>query len=166
MALNYATVTDATGNLVRCPIDPETGEIIMKNPAFVQFVKAGGGLEAVEKLLRTQPRACSIFIFMVRHMDDNNRLMISYEALMSEFDISRSTANRSITYLVEHNFLKVIKSGNSNIYCLNANVVWQNSAENRQFASFACSVFTTKKEQQAKPKAKKKAKKTIIKKIG
>lgn len=47
-------------------------------------------------------------------------------------------------------FLTIIKSSNNNIYCLNANIVWQNSANNRKYASFTCAVHITKAEKHNK----------------
>lgn len=141
---NYTTVQDDNGNFVRCPVD-KTGEIMLKNPEFIQFVR--GGYPAVRKLMREKPLAGNIFMWMVEWMDRNNRLLVSYDALIEEFGKSRMTIYNAIKLLQERDFLKVVKSGNSNIYCLNANIVWQNSAENRKFASFACSVYVTESEQ-------------------
>ncbi|MBE8574049.1 replication/maintenance protein RepL [Vibrio sp. OPT18] len=143
----WTTVEDENGNHVKCPVDDD-GEIFLRNPEFIQFVR--GGYSAVKELLREKPLAGNIFMWMVEYMDKNNRLIVSYDALIEEFGKSRMTIYNAITHLKEKKFLDIMKSGNSNIYCLNSNIVWQNSAENRKFASFSCAVYVTKSEQAKK----------------
>lgn len=145
---SWAYVTDANGNNIKCRVDPESGEVFLKNPDFFQFVK--GGYPAVKKLLREKPLAGNIFMWMVEYMDRNNRLLVSYDALIEEFSKSRMTIYNAMKHLQDEKFLTVVKSGNSNIYCLNANIVWQNSADKREYASFACSVYVTANEQKSK----------------
>ena len=143
----WITTRDPNGNMIKVKVNAKTGEVeSLKNPHFIQFVKAG--YPAVKQLLREKPLAGNLFLWLVEYMDDFNRLIVSYEALTEEFGKSRQTMSTAIKYLKDKKFLTVLKSGSSNIYCLNSNIVWQNNADKREYASFGVAVYVTKKEQQ------------------
>lgn len=144
---DWITTRDVDGNILKVKVDKNTGQIEdIKNPNFIQFVK--DGYPAVKQLLREKPLAGNLFLWLIEYMDDYNRLIVSYDALVEEFGKSRQTMSTAVKYLKDNKFLTVLKSGSSNIYCLNSNIVWQNKADKREYASFSCAVYITKKEQQ------------------
>ncbi len=60
------------------------------------------------------------------------------------------TIYNTIKVLQNRSFSIIIKLGNSNIYCWNVNIVWQSSADNKQYASFACAVYVIKDKKNKK----------------
>lgn len=144
---------DEFGNQLPVSVD-ENGEFIEKNAFFFQFNK--GTYPAVRKLLLDYPLAGNIFLFMVENMDNTNALMISFQAMSEIFGRTRQCLSKAIKHLKDHNFLDVLKSGNSNVYCLNANIVWHRSRDNIKFAKFKANVYLTYNEQMSKEKKLKK----------
>lgn len=138
---------DEFGNQLPVSID-ENGELVKKNAFFFQFNK--GTYPAVRKLLLDYPLAGNIFLFMTEHMDNTNALVVSYQAMSEVFNRTRQCLSKAIRHLKEYKFIKVVKSGNSNVYCLNANVVWHRSRENIKFAKFKANVYLTYNEQMVK----------------
>ena len=72
------------------------------------------------------------------------------------FGKARQRLSKAVNHLKKHNFIVVKKSGNMNIYCLNANVVWYRSREKIKFAKFKANVYKTYNEQLKKEKNLKK----------
>ncbi len=141
---------DELGNQLPVSID-KNGEYVEKNTFFYQFNK--GTYPAVRKLLMDYPLAGNILLFIVEHMDNTNALIVSYKALSEVFSKTRQCLSKAIKHLKDHQFIKVNKSGSSNVYCLNANVVWHRSRENIKYAKFKANVYLTYNEQMLKENA-------------
>jgi len=93
------------------------------------------------------PTALKTFLWFVKHMDGKNALFISQTALGKALGIHRSTIHRSVKFLVKHECLSVFKSGNTNVYAINADIVWKNTLENKKFAFFDSKVDLSWSEQ-------------------
>jgi hypothetical protein len=142
-----------SGNKVPCKKD-ENGEFVEQNPFFFQFNK--GTYPAVRKLLIDYPLAGNVMLFLVEHMDNINSITVSFSALSEVFGRTRQSLSKAIKHLKDHQFVEVYKSGNMNVYCLNANVVWHRSRENIKYAKFKTNVYMTYNEQMVKEKNLKK----------
>jgi biotin operon repressor len=81
-------------------------------------------------------------------MDTRNALVISQQALADMLDLGRTTIHVCTVYLKEKKALTVFKSGNTNVYALNSQIVWQDSAEAKRYAHFDAKVYLTEKEQE------------------
>jgi biotin operon repressor len=127
-------------------IDPKTDELKEVNNNFVQFYK--DSLDFVIEATRENPTALRVFFWLVQHMDTRNALVISQQALADMLDLGRTTIHVCTVYLKEKNALTVFKSGNTNVYALNSQIVWQDSAEAKRYAHFDAKVYLTEKEQE------------------
>ena len=128
--------------------EDDNGKYVEKNPYFFQFNK--GTYPAVRKLLLDYPLAGNVMLFLIEHMDNTNSIIVSYSALSEVFERTRQCLSKAISHLKEHNFVDVYKSGNMNVYCLNANVVWHRSRENIKYARFKTNEYMTYNEQMVK----------------
>jgi biotin operon repressor len=127
-------------------VDPKTDELKEVNNNFVQFYK--DSLDFVIEATRENPTALRVFFWLVQHMDTRNALVISQQALAETLDLGRTTIHVCTVYLKEKNALTVFKSGNTNVYALNSQIVWQDSAEAKRYAHFDAKVYISEKEQE------------------
>ena len=106
-------------------VDTETGEIlssrkIKPNANFVQFYRNEIG--SIRELIKDEPKAASLFLFLSEKMDQENALIVSQETLSEYFGISKRTIIRQLNVLKEKGFIEIIKSGTANVYLVNANI--------------------------------------------
>lgn len=64
-----------------------------------------------------------------------NALVISYETMEKMTGLSRTTLYRTIKLLEEYDFIKIYKTGSSNIYTLNEDYYWKQDTKMRFWAS-------------------------------
>ncbi len=141
---NYTNI-DEHGNLCPVVLNKDTGEIKIKKPPFLAFTKSN--FPAITKLSRDNPMASAVYLFLIENMDKTNALIASYESMQEHFGKSRKTMYNSIKFLKNNGYLDIVKSGNMNVYCVNAQVVWNQSQEKIQYAKFNATVYVSKKEQ-------------------
>lgn len=94
-----------------------------KNRNYVRFNR--DSLMDIAKLNAEMPSALKVFMFISKNMDANNALVVSMEALEEALGLSRSTLNRTITYLEENEWLYIRKLGTSNVYTINPEIAWK-----------------------------------------
>lgn len=92
------------------------------------------------------PAAMGTLMYMVTNMSRSNALVVSQQAIATGLKCSRVTVNQAIKYLVEHNFVQVIKAGGSTVYVVNSRVAWQGERGAR-YAAFGADVVAIEKEQ-------------------
>ncbi|MGO1653200.1 helix-turn-helix domain-containing protein [Senegalia sp. (in: firmicutes)] len=112
---------------------------------FVQVNKATYKLE--DKLMQENPLAYRIWRFLVNNMDHYNAIIASYSVLMEQFDTSRSTLYRAIKVLENGEYIKIYKSGTSNVYALNDKMVWNSYGTNLKYSKFSANVLISESEQ-------------------
>jgi hypothetical protein len=126
-------------------LDKETGEVkIVKRP-FHAFDKSN--YPYIAELARKKPLANSVFTFLVDNMGAENALIVSYKAMMEHFEMTRRPLSDAIKYLKENKYIDVLQSGNANVYCINARIVWNQSQDKIHFAKFNAVVMVLKSEQ-------------------
>jgi DNA-binding XRE family transcriptional regulator len=123
-------------------------ELRRKNHDFVQYSRKG--LEALSLL--NNLLAHKIFLYLSKEMDLENAIVISQQTLAQIFDVSRSTVNIAVKELEDKKLLEIYKIGNTNVYCLNANIVWSTSRDKIETAKFKAQVVISKDEQIRKVK--------------
>lgn len=117
-----------------------------KNFNFTQ-VSDPDGWNAINELYRLNPTAGQLFIEMVKLMDESNGLIASMVALGARIDKTRQTVSKAVTFLAKNKYIAIYKSGNSNIYTLNANIVWKNKGFKKFEAELYCNVLLNLDEQ-------------------
>lgn len=111
-------------------------------------------LVQVRSMLRGNPNAAVVFMFIVEHMDKMNALVCSYKVMQEQLDMGRTTLSNAIKYLKEKGFLYVYKTGTANVYCLNPDVVWTSYGKNTRYCKFPANVILSASEQEETVKAK------------
>lgn len=133
-------------------IDKETGEVIEGNPPFFQFYKHN--IKSIRKLITDNTMAAKLFMFLVENMDNKNAIIISQKAVEEALNVSIRSIQMAVKYLVENQYIVVLKSGTSNVYCVNADIVWTQRADKKKFAKFEAKVYLTASEQNSNTQAK------------
>lgn len=137
---------------IRRVVDENTGEVIAENERrreinrdFVQFYRKH--ITDIAALGRTDPLALAIWLWIVERMGSDNALVCSMTPLVEEFEKSRQTISKKINFLKRSRYLDILKSGTTNVYVINAELVWTTHAERRTHAEFRASVVLSASEQ-------------------
>lgn len=111
---------------------------------WLQFEKKA--LKELQDLAIKSPASMGTLMYMVNRMSRSNALVVSQQAIAAELGISRQTVNGAIRFLVEHNFVQVIKAGGNSVYVVNSRVAWQGERGAR-YAAFGADVIALETEQ-------------------
>lgn len=111
---------------------------------WLQFEKKA--VRELQDLAMRSPAAMGTLMYMVTNMSRSNALVVSQQAIATGLKCSRVTVNQAIRYLVEHNFVQVIKAGGSTVYVVNSRVAWQGDRGAR-YAAFGADVIAVETEQ-------------------
>ena len=103
-------------------------------------------------LLNKNPNAYKILLFLCDHMDKYNAVMCSYQVFQEYFSIGRTTASNAIKLLKEHGFIYIYKSGTSNVYVANPDLVWNSWGNNMQYCEFPANIILSASEQEERSK--------------
>jgi hypothetical protein len=134
-------------------LDKKTGELFEGNPPFFQF--RTHNFKLIRKLNEKSPTAANLFFFLVEHMDKRtNSLIVSQDALCEVLNASKKGIYNAIKQLVDGKYLQVLKCGVSNVYCINADIVWTKRADELYHARFNTAVYLTSSEQDEETKLK------------
>lgn len=126
-------------------VDFDTGELEIVNDNFVQLYI--DKLDLIIEMMSENPTATKVFTWLLKHMDKRNALVISQQALAEALCLSRMTIHTSTKYLQLKKAVDIFKSGNTNIYAINAQIAWKTTADAKQFAMFDAAVYIAKSEQ-------------------
>ncbi|WP_373206071.1 replication/maintenance protein RepL [Clostridium tertium] len=128
--------------------EKEEQERVKKSP-FNNFIQVNRDYyKAEDWLMSKSPIAYRIFKFLINNMDGYNAVVCSYKVLQEHFDISQVTVARAIKLLKEKQYIGIYKSGTSNIYCVNKNIVWSSWGSNYKYAKFGANIILSKAEQE------------------
>lgn len=152
-------------DLKRQIVNNKTGEVLTekelpKNHNFVMFFREE--MKSIRALASKDPKAFAILFLMTEQMGENNSIIVSRETLAELLAFSLPTVDRKLKYLRDNKFISVVKSGNMNIYLINARLAWTTYANNRRYAEFKATVLISETEQSEQ---KSQVKKTVNKKI-
>ena len=119
-----------------------------KNSPFNSFIQVNKRTYQLEdKLMKESPLAYRIWRFLANNMDSYNAVIVSQEVLTEIFEVSRSTIYRAVKILDEGNYIKIYKSGTSNVYALNDDMVWNSWGTNKKYSKFNANVIISENEQ-------------------
>ena len=103
--------------------------------SFVQINKATYKLE--DQLMKENPLSYRIWRFLANNMDRYNAVIVSQSTMQEIFEVSRMTLYRAIKVLDEGNYIRIYKSGTSNVYALNDDMVWNSWGSNKKYSKFS-----------------------------
>lgn len=128
--------------------EKEEQERAKKSP-FNNFVQVNRDYyKAEDWLMSKSPIAYRIFKFLINSMDGYNSVVCSQIVLQEAFGVSRPTVARAIKLLKEKKYIDIYKSGTSNVYCVNKNIVWSSWGSNYKYAKFGANIILSKAEQE------------------
>ena len=130
-------------------VDYHTGEVETVNDNFVQLYI--DKLDLIIEMTGENKTAVQVFVWLLQHMDKRNALVVSQVALAEAFKVTERSIRYSIAYLKEKKAISVFKSGNTNIYAVNAQIAWKADASGKRYALFDAAVYISDSEQD-KPK--------------
>lgn len=117
-----------------------------ENSNFVQIKNQY--LKDIQNLIADSPVSAQILFFFIEKMGRyNNSVVCSYQTLIEITGYSRATIGRSIKYLKQHKWIDTVKVGSATAYCVNAQVAWRSSNNQRHYAVFSSTVVATSTEQ-------------------
>lgn len=131
-------------------VDESTGVVSELNSNFVQIYV--DNLDLIMSMTGENPTAVRIFTFILKYMDNRNALVISQHALSEALGVGRTTVHNSISFLKDKKAIAVFKSGNVNIYAVNAQLAWKSQASGKRYAMFDAKVYLSESEQEEAPK--------------
>lgn len=114
-----------------------------QNRDFVQFYRSF--LDDITEL-SSNSIAFKLFIFIVKHMDNNNALCVSMASLQEILGYSRQHISNGVRFLKDKGFLCVLKSGTTNIYVINPDIVWTSYDYQKSYCKFQTNVIVTPNE--------------------
>lgn len=117
-----------------------------RNADFVQLYR--GGLKPMRQLIRSNPVSAQIFYFFLEHMDWGNSVACSSLVLEEVTGKSRSSVARGIRELKERGFIGTSRMGTTNVYHLNAKLVWSSWANGKRYAKLNATVVLSETEQE------------------
>ena len=115
-----------------------------KNSDFVQIQREG--MPALRDLIKANAVAAEIFTFLSQHMSHNNAVVASDVLLQEVTGKTRQTVYRARKALIDRGFISVMKSGNSNIYIMNPNLVWSSWRSAKKYCEFDGKILVSKSE--------------------
>lgn len=99
------------------------------NAGFVQVSKMY--ISEMKDLARHAPAAHTVLWTLIQEMNKQNSIMISIPSIAKLTHMSAPTVKRAIALLREQQWMEVLKIGTSNVYRVNASVVWQDRADGK-----------------------------------
>ncbi len=134
-----------------------------KNSNFVMFFKHK--MPYLRAMSLKDPHAFNLFLFLTENMDTKNAVMCSMKVLEEYYGVTRQTISGRIKTLINEGLISVFKSGTSNVYSVNPDLVWSSWANGKQYCKFTTNVILSLSEQELTPIQHKKTKEIIIKKL-
>lgn len=126
-------------------IDHKTGEMTRVNANFTQLYD--DQLDLIILMTKENPTALTIFLWIIKFMDDRNALVVSQQAIGDALGLHRNTVSLAVKYLKAKHALTVLRSSNTHIFAINAQIVWRDSADAKKFAHFDAKVYISEFEQ-------------------
>lgn len=100
------------------------------------------------QLIMNCPSAYAIYDFLVEKADRCNAVICSNRVLEEALGLSQATIYRAISILREKKFIDIKKSGSSNVYLLNKELVWKSWGTNFKYAEFGAKIVISEDEQE------------------
>jgi hypothetical protein len=144
----YCRITGIEAMTPNTRIQPDpSGELRLVNTGFSQIYDHHWA--AFRTLVDEYPTALKVFTWLIEKADRRNAIIVSYATISKGLNLAERTIRNSVVYLKEKNFLTVLKSGTTNVYVLNDQIVWKDTADRKdKFSQFSAEVIITASEQE------------------
>lgn len=127
--------------------EKEIEHALNKKSGFRNFTMINNDNLEYLTLLADNPSAMKLYLFIVKNMNNYNALMASYQIFEDALGYKKSTIAKAIKDLKDLNLLYIYKSGSSNVYVLNDDLVWRSYGNNRKYCKFPANVMLAASEQ-------------------
>jgi Fe2+ or Zn2+ uptake regulation protein len=104
--------------------------------------------EELLELGRVSPVGLRVLLFFFKHMDNSNALVCSSKVLEEALSCSPASIVRALRVLKDSAFIKIAKSGNTNVFYINSELMWKAWGNSRRYAEFTANVVISKSEQE------------------
>lgn len=102
----------------------------------------------IAKFNKINPHALNILLFLIEHMKGSDAVICSQVLLMEFFGLSRSTVVKCIQDLKDHGLINIAKTGSSNVYFLNDNLIWKPCGTNSKYCELSANIVLSYSEQE------------------
>ncbi|MBW4597534.1 MAG: replication/maintenance protein RepL [Brasilonema angustatum HA4187-MV1] len=100
----------------------------------------------LRKLTSLNPVATEIFLFLLEHMSSYNAVACPQSLLMKVTGKSRTTVHRAIVLLKESQFIGIKKIGATQVFHLNASIVWRSYGDKIKYAELVAPILLDTEE--------------------
>ncbi|MDE7398569.1 MAG: ArsR family transcriptional regulator [Oscillospiraceae bacterium] len=100
------------------------------------------------QLINTSPIATQIWEFLLELSDGYNVAMCSVKVFEEALGYTKQSITKALRVLRDMKFVDVKKSGTSNVYLLNMELVWKSWGSNCKYAEFAAKIIISESEQE------------------
>ena len=114
---------------------------------WIQVNNSTDAYKVEDWLVANSPTAYRVFRFLASNMDNFNAVICSYRVLQEKLGYSKATIERAIKFLREHKYIKVVRTGGSNIYMINKALYWNSWGSNYAYAEFGAKIIISSSEQ-------------------
>lgn len=155
------TFDERRKQLDRMDAEHQRAEERKKRSPYKDFIQLNNGHQKeLRALAKENVNSFLILSFFMEHMNGLNAIMCSYQVIQEALNIKRTTASNAVKLLAERGFIYIKRSGRSNVYILNDDLVWKSWGKNTQYCEFPANVVLTMSEQSDTEKAKLKENRT------
>lgn len=120
-----------------------------RKSSFSEFYQINKENSAIlRECLDMNPTALKFLLFLFDNMDKYNAVMCSYAVFEEALGLSKPTVTRCIRYLKDKGLIYVFRSGTSNVYVANPDVVWNSWGYNKKYCRFPANIILAKSEQE------------------
>lgn len=102
------------------------------------------------KLAISHPRASSVLHVLLANLGRSNAVVVSQATLATMANCSRSTLQRALDTLRDHNWIEVRQigpTGTANAYIINDRVAWYGNRDGMRYSLFSATVLVSADEQ-------------------
>ncbi|MCM1023809.1 MAG: replication/maintenance protein RepL [Prevotella sp.] len=92
--------------------------------------------------------AAEILWFLIEHADKKNALVCSSKVLEEALGYSRTTIFRSKEFLKNAGFIKIKKSGTTDVFLINKEIAWKSWGKNYKYGEFEAKIIISASEQE------------------
>jgi hypothetical protein len=105
-------------------------------------------LDNFADLIGLNSLAAQVFVFITKMMNKQNACIMSSKVLQERFNRGRQAIYLAVKTLTDKGFLKTSRVGGATMYYVNADVVWKNHGNKKQYAEFIGTIVIAKSEQE------------------